>query len=76
MHLKSKIEETEQWKEYMVLSDTERKKEEGVRLISSALVQAYVHIDEDLRGLKECGIMVSSQSIVLPLCLIHEHVSG
>jgi hypothetical protein len=57
---KSKIEETEEWKEYLALSNEEKK--ENAELIGKALLSAYVALDEDLRSLKECGIMVSTIS--------------
>lgn len=69
VHLKNKIEETEEWKEYSSLTENERITQVGI--ISKALVQAYIHIDEDLRGLKECGIMVSLCRWIISLVFIN-----
>jgi serine/threonine protein phosphatase PrpC len=71
-HLKAKIEETSEWKRYFSLSSDERKKQSEI--IGKALVQAFVGLDEDLRGLKECGIMDQSGCTLVCTIITPSHV--
>jgi len=54
--LKAAIEKTSQWIEYSKLKS--KAQAEMVDLISQALVQAYIQIDNDLLQLDEAGLMV------------------
>lgn len=56
--LKAAIEKTPQWIEYSKLKG--KAQSERVDLISQALVQAYIQMDEDLLQLDEAGLMVSN----------------
>jgi serine/threonine protein phosphatase PrpC len=64
-HLKIKIEETDDFKAYSALSVKDRKTE--FNLLGKALVNTYNNIDEDLRALKDSGVMVSdiNNSVIL-----------
>lgn len=62
------VEKTPQFMEYAKLSAKNRIKRTD--LLSQALVQAYIQIDEDLRELEEGGLMVSIKSyFLMRLCL-------
>ena len=56
-HLKVTIEETDEWKEYLALAEEEREK--NPELLGRALVQSFIDLDEELRIMKEAGMMVS-----------------
>lgn len=56
--LKAKIEITKEWEEYVKLSPKERV--DQTDLLSKALVQAYLDLDDDLRSYKELNLMVST----------------
>lgn len=71
-NLKVKIEETDEWKEYLSYQPNQRKKHSD--LIGKALVQAYIRLDEDLRGLKECGIMDESGCTLVCVIITPSHV--
>jgi serine/threonine protein phosphatase PrpC len=44
------IEETSQWKQYAALSQEERTKDDAIRVLQQAMVQAYVDMDEELNS--------------------------
>lgn len=72
VELKSKIEETQQWKEYVRLSANKRV--QRTDLLSQALVQAYENIDKELEMLDSSGLMDQSGCTAVSCIITPTHV--
>lgn len=68
LHLKPNIEETDEWKEYLELAEDEREK--NPELLGRALVQSFINLDEELRSLKELGMMADESGCTLVCAII------
>lgn len=65
------IEETTQWKKYAELSKEERTKDNAIKILSEAMVQAYVDMDEELRS---SDFLDSSGSTAVACIITPSHI--